>query len=159
MNINDLIVKVVVHKTDIVSVTIGCSLKPVVVDVSGIIRFSNALTRVEERLSLILGRNNDFNCLNNPIAYNSGDLFHDPNADGPKIPEHNSWIVTMWHFGADASVEFTGQRFETTWKNGEGALVRAYSKVMKDKRNRVRLEMQEYPRKTVADAIGEKLRL
>ncbi|HEY7570409.1 MAG TPA: hypothetical protein VH796_03475 [Nitrososphaeraceae archaeon] len=26
------------------------------------------------------------------------------------IPDHDSWIVTMWHFGTDSSSEYTGVR-------------------------------------------------
>jgi hypothetical protein len=29
----------------------------------------------------------------------------------PLIPEHKDWLVTMWHFGVDASVEYTGEKF------------------------------------------------
>jgi hypothetical protein len=43
-----------VHSPDTVSVVVGCSLVPIAVDISGIIRLSNALTRVEERLSRVI---------------------------------------------------------------------------------------------------------
>ena len=46
----------------------------------------------------------------------------------PPIPEHKDWLVTMWHFGVDASVEYTGEKFSATWEVGEHALIRAYSK-------------------------------
>jgi hypothetical protein len=81
----------------------------------------------------------------------------------PLIPEHKDWLVTMWHFGVDASVEYTGEKFSATWEVGEHALIRAYSKEMIEegainkKRNLVRLECQEYPRKSLQDAIQEKL--
>lgn len=73
------------------------------------------------------------------------------------IPEHNIWNVTMWHFGADASIQYTGEKFSVTYEIGENALVRTYSKAMKDGKTIIRLERQEYPRKTLADAIEEKL--
>jgi hypothetical protein len=63
----------------------------------------------------------------------------------------------MWHFGADASVEYSGERFSVTWEVAENVLVRAYSKVMKDNRMRIRLERQEYPKVTLADIIEQKL--
>ena len=47
---HDLTIKVTVHHTDTVSVMVACSLNPVAVDVKGLVRLSNALTRVEERL-------------------------------------------------------------------------------------------------------------
>jgi hypothetical protein len=46
----DLTIKTTLHHTDTVSVIVACSLNPVVIDLKGLVRFSNALTRVEERL-------------------------------------------------------------------------------------------------------------
>jgi hypothetical protein len=64
----------------------------------------------------------------------------------------------MWHFGADALIEYTGEKFSCTWEVGNNALVRVYSKEMeKDNRIRLRLERQEYPKQSWADAIEEKL--
>ena len=51
----------------------------------------------------------------------------------------------MWHFGSDASVEYSGERFEVSYGVGQEALIRAYSKQMKDHKTRIRLERQEYP--------------
>jgi|SRR6188472_273296 len=47
---HDLTIKTTIHKTDTVSVIIACSLNPVAVDQKGLVRLSNALTRVKERL-------------------------------------------------------------------------------------------------------------
>ena len=49
-NVSELKVTLTVHYTDTVSVAVACSMNPVIVDCKGIIRLSNALTRVEERL-------------------------------------------------------------------------------------------------------------
>ena len=73
------------------------------------------------------------------------------------VPDHGSWIVTMWHFGGDSITEYTSDKFCVTWNVGENALVRAYTKDMKEKGKRIRLERQEYPDKNFADAIEEKL--
>lgn len=140
--INDLNIKVIVHRTNTVSVVVGCSYAPIVLDINGVFRLSNALTRVEERVSRLID-----DC-NKVISGKYESL---------PIPEHSQWIVTMWHFGADASIEYTGELFSATWEVGKNALIRAYSKVMKDGKARIRLERQEYPRKTFADAIEEKL--
>ena len=67
------------------------------------------------------------------------------------------WIVTMWHFGADASVEYTGERFSTTWGIAQNAIIRVYSKSMKDYKTRIRLEKQEYPGTTLALAFEQKI--
>jgi hypothetical protein len=47
---HDLTIKTTIHHTDTVSVIVACSLIPVAVDLKGLVRLSNALTRVEERL-------------------------------------------------------------------------------------------------------------
>jgi hypothetical protein len=140
--IKGLNIKVIVHRTNTVSVIVGCSYAPIATDVGGVIRLSNALTRVEERISRLLDECGKVI----PGGYES-----------LPIPEYTRWMVTMWHFGADASVEYTGEKFSATWNVGENALIRAYSKVMKDGKARIRLERQEYPRKTFADAIEEKI--
>jgi hypothetical protein len=67
----------------------------------GIIRLSNALTRIEERLSRLLEQT-EYMSLSSPSS--------------TSIPDHNTWIVTMWHFGIDSLREFVGDRFEMSWK-------------------------------------------
>jgi hypothetical protein len=47
-------IRITVYKTDTVTVVVGCSFAPIAVDVMGIIRLSNVLTRVEERLSRVI---------------------------------------------------------------------------------------------------------
>jgi hypothetical protein len=108
--------KTVVHHSDTVSVIISCSIKPVVVDHEGLIRLSNILTSVEERL----------------LAFVTGCHHTITQLQEILIPNHNSWIVTMWHFGTDSLSEYAGEKFEMTWEDGEHALLRIYSKDMKD---------------------------
>jgi hypothetical protein len=100
---HDLSIRVMIHHTDTVSVIVACSLRPVAVDVKGLIRLSNALTRVEERLLRY-------------VEYEPWSL------QSSSIPEHNSWIVIMWHFGKDSLIEYAGKEFEVTWEDGENAL-------------------------------------
>ena len=52
--IDGLLIRTTIHKTDTITVIVACSCQPVAIDISGIIRLSNALTRVEERLSKIV---------------------------------------------------------------------------------------------------------
>jgi hypothetical protein len=74
------------------------------------------------------------------------------------IPDHNSWIVTMWHFGKDSLSEYTNEKFEITWEIGESALMRIYTKDLKDGKGiRIRTERQEYPNKSLDEAMDEKL--
>jgi hypothetical protein len=140
--IRDFDIKVTVHSTDTVGVDIGCSYRPVVVDVSGVIRLSNALCTVQERLS-------------NIISYGSGSV-----ADASTIciiPDHMSWTVTLWHFGMDALCTYAGDKFYVSWEIAQHALVTVYSKDWTDGKSRIRIEKQEYPKKSLAEALEEKL--
>ncbi|MDQ6863525.1 MAG: hypothetical protein M3044_06850, partial [Thermoproteota archaeon] len=118
--INELDIKVTIHHTDTVSVVVGCSCAPIVVDIAGVSRLSNALTLVEERLAKMLDECGGVNC-------------------GP-VPNHLTWIVTMWHFGADASIQYKGTMFHVSWKIAETALIAFYTKIWNDGKHRIRAE-------------------
>jgi hypothetical protein len=89
--INDLDIIATVHSTDTVRILIGCSYCPVAVDVNGVVRLSNALATVRERISNMANSRRNIS-----------------------IPDHMSWIVTMWHFGADALKTYTGEKFHVS---------------------------------------------
>lgn len=72
------------------------------------------------------------------------------------IPDHESWTVTIWHFGSDSLNEYAGERFESTWEDGQNALMRIHTKDLKGW-TRIRKERQEYPDKRFDEAIDEKL--
>jgi hypothetical protein len=72
---HDHTIRTTAHHTDTVSVMVACSLNPVSVDLKGLVRLSNALTRVEERLLRYVD--------STPLSQSSF------------IPDHNSWTVTM----------------------------------------------------------------
>ena len=140
--IMDLDIKVTVQPTDIVSIVIGCSYAPIAVDINGIIRLSEALAVVQERLSKLIDECNcETNDTMNPAA----------------IPDHRSWIVTLWHFGVDALITYTHEKFYASWEVGQHALITAYTKDWKDGTTRIRIEKQEYPKKSLAEALEEKL--
>jgi hypothetical protein len=141
ITISELNIDVTVHKTDTVSVIIGCSYEPVIVDINGVIRLSNALVRVEEKLSRIIE--------------DCGNIINQANV--VIIPNYLDWIVTMWHFGADALITYEGEKIYTSWEVGQHALITAYAKDWKDGKRRIRIEKQEYPKKSLADALEEKL--
>jgi hypothetical protein len=139
-NKDSALVRTVIHKTDTVSVSIGCSLQPIPLDAKGIINFFNLLVRVEGKLQSILDNSG---LVNDDKKYIS-------------IPEYRQWTVTMWHFGRDASVEYMGERFCISVEKLQHVLTRIYVKDFNGK-NRIRIEKQEYPKKTLLDAIEEKL--
>ena len=139
LHVNELKVTTTVHHTDTVSVAVACSTNPVIEDGKGIIRLSNALTRVEERLLRLVEVG-----VGGPLSLSSKCI----------IPDHNTWTVTMWHFGTDSLNEYTGKNFEITWEDGEDALMRIYTKDLKDgKAFRIRTERQEYPKKSFDEAM------
>lgn len=139
--INDLILRTTIHRTDTVSVAVGGSYNPIAVDFNGIIRLSNALTIVEERLSKII-----HDCSKLQVQEETS-----------FVPGHMGWIVTMWHFGIDGVTEYTGEKFSCSWEVAQNALIRAYPKDFKNGKTRIRLERQEYPSRSLAEAIEEKL--
>src|SRR5215831_3869072 len=95
--INHLNIRVTVHHSDTISVVIGCSFSPVAVDIYSIIRLSNTLTLIHDRLQKL-----------------TSDLV---------IPNHMTWTVTMWHFGADSSILYKGRSFHVSWKVAENVLI------------------------------------
>jgi hypothetical protein len=140
---------------NIVSVIVACSLGPVAINFNGINELSNTLTRVQERLNVILNGvdycHGDHSRLNDNGFQNSDSTQHS------RIPDPKRWIVIMWHFGMDALTEYSGEKFAVTWENGQNALFRVYTKRMKDKRTRIRTEQQEYPNKSLLQIVEEKL--
>jgi hypothetical protein len=129
----------IVHKTNTVTVSVACSFAPVVTDTDGLIRLSNALTRVEERTSRIVDECGSLL----PGGYES-----------ISIPEHGKWIVTLWHFGTDSQnyKELIEGKYCITWQEGQNVLGRIYNK-----KRRKRSELQERPNKPYADAIRDKI--
>jgi hypothetical protein len=138
-------IRTTVHHTDTVSVVVTCSGTPVATTTDGIIRLSNALTRVEERFSRILDE-----CGNSiPGGYES-----------IPIPDHGSWIVTLWHFGIDllSYRELADKNTCVTWKEGQNVLCRIYNKKMYRVKGK-RREIQELPDKPFKDAIKPRIQI
>lgn len=131
------LVRIYVHRTDRISVIISCSVYPIPLAYEGIIKFFNLLVRAEEKLQNIVNTNG-------------------PTRSYITIPDYKNWIIVMWHFGRDALQGYSGDKFAVTVEDAQHVLSRVYSKDFDNKR-RIRVEKQEYPRKTVIDAIEEKL--
>jgi hypothetical protein len=139
LNTDELKITTTVHRTDTVTVIVACSKMPVAADTNGLIRLSNALTRVEERLSRIVDE--------------CGNLLPDGYESIP-IPNIDSWQVTMWHFGYDSPLEYAGPKFCATWKEGQNTLARVYSKSIKSGLL-LRNELQQHPQKSLGDIITQ----
>ena len=137
--IDGLKITPIVHRTDTVTLGVACSATPVPISEEGITRLSCALTRVEERLSFKLDECRD----------NLAEGF-----ERNSIPDNLRWMVTMWHFGRDKKYEYTKNGYSLTWGYGREVL-RIYTKSL-DGQHIERMDRQEYPIKSFADAVHEK---
>jgi hypothetical protein len=101
--------------------------------------------------------NGVYYCRGDPSRANDNGLENPYSVQHLTIPDPKYWIVTMWHFGMDTLTEYTGEKFSVTWENGQNALVRVYTKRMRNKRTRIRTERQECPNKSLKQIAEEKL--
>ncbi|MGC1131448.1 MAG: hypothetical protein WA941_01390 [Nitrososphaeraceae archaeon] len=133
---NGMKIKVIVHRTDTVTVSVACSNNPVNVsaieDAEGVIRLAKALAKTEISISRVLDECGQIV----PGGYES-----------IPIPDSDSWIVMMWHFAVD-SPSYKEERICMTWKDGQAVLLREYKK----KKNQLRREQQEYPKISFGEA-------
>lgn len=74
------------------------------------------------------------------------------------IPQYGRWIINRWDFGRDALQTYKGKKYEITVENAENIFARIYTKQF-HKHKKLRLEVVECPRKTVIDAVQEKLNI
>ena len=132
-DIEKLHVKIRIQKTDTVTVIISCSSNPIMLDPSGVMRLTEVLTRVDERLAAIL---NDFRNKTYNKEYNPSEI---------KIPNKDEWKTVLWHLGRD-SQQYSGKTFECSWHIAKNLFIRIYSKELKTTGKRmVRMEIQENP--------------
>jgi hypothetical protein len=143
---NDISVIVTIHRTNTVTVVIGCSYQPFPLDIPGIIDLSTLLTRIEEKISTFVDDAVD------AIVFADARVRQDI-----IIPSYKEWIVCQWHFGADSFAEYSREKFSMKWKTAEKIMVQAYTKVFKNKKCRIRLERHEIPNKRFFEAIEDKL--
>ncbi|PIY88224.1 MAG: hypothetical protein COY74_09375 [Nitrosopumilales archaeon CG_4_10_14_0_8_um_filter_34_8] len=117
---NNVIVKFLVYPK-IVQVDIGCTFKPFVYDIPGVID-----------LTFVLGR-----------AWGYIDTITNYEAKFPPVGE---WIVTHYHFGKDGTEQYSGQMFHYSWDDVSSGLVRFYSKTMPNGRIIPRIEQIVTPK-------------
>lgn len=139
-NMDHMHMHISIHRTDTVTVIVGCSRDPITLDERGITRLSCGLTRIEERLSRKLDE-----C---GTALEGG-------YERIPIPDNGRWQVTLWHFGKDKFAnEYPAKGYALTWGHGREVL-RTYIKNLNG--NRIdRKERQEYPKKSLEDALDDK---
>jgi hypothetical protein len=126
------------HHSDTVSISVGCSYRPIALDIPDILQLIEALTRIEMHLT---------NAVN----------VHNLDAPRVSIPRFTTWVVKMWHFGVDTLDEYDKEEFHVTFEEGISDIFRIYAKRMKNKRLIVRAERQEYPNEDLMLALVKKL--
>ncbi|MGH9982501.1 MAG: hypothetical protein ACRD8W_00920 [Nitrososphaeraceae archaeon] len=129
---------ITLHHSDTVSISIGCSYRPIALDIPDILQLIEALTRIEMHL---------MNAVN----------VHSLNTPRVLVPRFTTWIVKMWHFGIDTLDEYDKEEFHVTFEEGISDIFRIYAKRMKNKRLIVRAEHQEYPNERLILALVKKL--
>jgi hypothetical protein len=75
-----------------------------------------------------------------------------------RLARVEDWKVVQWHYGRDSAQEFSGERFNITFKMWCGELARIYVHCQ-DKSQKLRLEIIQNPNKPLREAIAEKLNL
>jgi hypothetical protein len=125
VDLENHIIKTTVHRTDTVSVIVGCSVSPIPIDLFGLARLTSIIARVEERLQLLV---NEYYT----ISLQTGRQYLSLTLNS-KIPDHMNWMVKMWHFGQDALISYTGEKFDMSWEDGLHVLHHIYSKNFKKK--------------------------
>ena len=128
-----LAINVKVQKTDTVTVTVKCSTNPIILDPAGIMRLTEALTRIEERLAGVL---NDPGNKTHYVEINPSEI---------KIPNKDDWKIVLWHLNRDSATEYSGEKFHCSWKVAKNLFIRIYSKELKLKTIGIRMEIQENP--------------
>jgi hypothetical protein len=135
--INNSIVRIVIHRTNTVSVSVGCTFNPIPLDHDGLDRFYTTLARVEGYLKCLANQNQ-------------------------RVPDYAEWLITMWHFHKDGLKEYAGKTFSITVEDADHNLHRIYSKLFGNGKMKVRDEYQGYPNikvKEVSETINKNLRI
>jgi hypothetical protein len=65
----------------------------------------------------------------------------------------------MWHFGQDSLTEYSGEKFEMSWKE-DLDIFRIYSKEFENRKKSswIRQDVQEYPNKPLEESFMDKLK-
>lgn len=116
----NIVVKFLVYPKT-VQVDVGCTFKPFVYDIPGVLHLASVLGRV-------------CGYIDNMTNYEA------------KFPPVGEWIVTHYHFGKDGTEQYSGQMFHYSWDDVSTGLVRFYSKSMPDGKVIPRMEQIVTPR-------------
>jgi hypothetical protein len=136
-DIDKFTIIITINKNDTITVIVGCSENPILLDFNGLNRLSNALTRIEERLSNLIASAAPLVDCNNK--------FHDQII----VPSHKIWSITLWHLGRDSLSEYSKEMFHCKWDIAEKIILRIYSKELTNGKKKIRIELQQNPQTNI----------
>jgi hypothetical protein len=125
-----LIIKPIVHNTDTITVSVGCSYSPIIMNAQDVTRLDNGLGQMVEELSI--------------------------QSDLGNIPYHSDWLCTGYHFGRDGENLFRGQAFEILWRDAKKTYHHIYTKKYNDGYH-LRDETYGYPFAKLEQVLNSKM--
>jgi len=123
---NNITVMAIVYPKTI-QIDIGCTFKPFVYDIQGMIKLTTFLGRIYQYLLLI--------------------------ARESSLSDVLSWVITHYHFGIDGSKTYSGKSFHRTFEDMSCGFIRFYSKKLLDGNLILRLEQIHSPKTTLNQEI------
>ncbi|MBI3639689.1 MAG: hypothetical protein HY223_05170 [Thaumarchaeota archaeon] len=126
---NNINTKILVYPK-LTLIIIGCTLKPFIYDISGVLSLFSHLSQVQ--------------------FYLSGLTNHEST-----IPDVKTWIVTRYDFNKDGSESVSGGPFCREFENVSTGLIRFYLKKMPNGERIPRLEQTRTPGKSISDIVEE----
>jgi len=133
-NIGNAQVQIRIHKTNRISVIIGCSLNPIPLSDVGLKRLYEIIGDARGYLRALTVNNTNDN----------------------HIPYCGNWLITLWHFNRDGLKEYNGETFSIAIEEADHIIHTIYSKNFGSKK-RIRIERQEYPNSTLDELIEKRL--
>jgi hypothetical protein len=123
-------IKPIIHCTNTLTVSVGCSYSPIIMNSEDVTRLDNALGQTV-----------------NALSATSGLL---------TIPNPNDWLCTEYHFGRDGENLFRGQPFEIVWKDAKHTYYHVYAKEYNEG-YRLRDERYGYPFSPLEQVLNSKM--
>ena len=127
------VVKAMVYPNT-VQLDIGCTFKPIVYEISGVLQLAAMLGSVKNFLFFLDGFRG-------------------------QIPLVNKWIITHYHFGKDGSESYSGQSFHYTFEDAAEGMIRFYSKKMPDGKMIPRFEQVSTPNHSLSKELDRMISL
>jgi hypothetical protein len=130
INFKGLNIKPTIHRTNTITVSVGCSYAPIIMNGQDVTRLDNGLDQTINNVSTISGLSN--------------------------IPIANDWLCTEYHYGRDGENLYRGQIFEILWRDAKNTYHHIYSKKHDDGYH-LRDETYGYPFTKLEQVLNSKM--